>query len=515
MGLIGPYEILEELSPGLHPARGPRRSACMVRLSAPATPTEEAAGPARAMAPQQLLERAAALALAGRSDYWVPVLDSGRAAEQTYCVMPRYAGSIARYLAFASLNEKAVWTVLDRILHGLQEYRQKADRPHGNLTPANILLAETRGEWWRTVRLTDPLSAGELDRETAWRADLCSVGNLLFRMVLQRQPDALEIPSSDTPWVEALGPSGPAWRAFCADLLDRTHPMDLDDAVDRLARLAPRTPAGRRVRRLLFALCPVLILLAVGGWALVNYQSLPQAIRDPAIRLRCLAGVDSYDQEAWRRLCSEYQAWLGGFAERAAARPVAEAWSQHPYLEKLQGLLTEARGEFDPVRIGGETLAYSDLRNSIPEKARECGSYDLVLGGLEHVTAVRGYLGRATAEAGGWEALRYVSGALSERCAQGHWAATAEHLRRLAGALQPPPEAALREPPAPYAGADAIQAVLEWWTGVGLASRRLDERLARMAATGDPLLKRFDEAVADELGKGATRSRGGPANMDQ
>jgi hypothetical protein len=515
MGRIGPYETIEEHSPGLQVARGPRKTACLVRLSAAGPAQDESGGPTRLMSPAQLLARAEAQAKAAGSPYWAPILDSGTLGDQAYCVYRRYPDSITRYLAFTSVGGKAVWTVLDRILCGLREYRQKANRAHGNLTPANVLLGETRGEWWRTAVLSDPLGDGELDAETAWRDDLHSLGHLLFRLVLQRPPDLHEVPSGDEPWVKALGEAGPAWRAFCADLLDRSRAMDLDEAGSRLASLAPRVPAGHRLRRLLFVLCPVLVLLAAGGWALLNYQRLPPAFRDGAIRLRCLAGLSSYDPDAWRRLCDEYHAWLGAFAERAAEAPAGSAWRTHPYLERLLAMLADAKGPFDPAEIGGEALAYSDLRSVVPERARECGSYDLVLGSLTHVETLRAYLDRAATDRGGWDALRYLSGPLADLCAAGQWAATAQHLRGLAKAIPPPVQGSLRDASQAYAGASAIDAAVEWWTTVGSASRELDERIARLQSTGDPALKRFGDAVVGELAKESARSQGSREDNSQ
>jgi len=516
MGRIGPYEILSERAPGLHVARGPRKGTCLVRLSTvPGTDQDEAAVSARAMGPAQVLGRAQAQARAGKSKYWVPILDSGTLAGQAYCVYPHYPDSIQRYLGFTSVSELALWSVLDRLLHGLQEYRVEANRPHGNLTPANILLGQTRGAWWQTVLLSDPLGDGDVDPASGSREDLRNLGVLLFHLVLQRPPDLHEVPAADAPWEAAIGTSGPAWRVLCADLLDRSRSLDLDEVMARVAGLRPRVRAGHRVRSLLIAACPLVLVLAAGLVAVADYQVLPPAARGLVIRLRCLAGIASHDPDAWGHLCDEYHGWLDGFAVRAARPQAAGTWRQYPYLERLLGMLEEAKGAFDPVQIGGEAMAYSDLRSSVPERARECGSYELVLGAQAHADAIRSYLNRAATDLGGWDALRYVTGPLAERCEAGRWTATAEHLRGLRGALAPPASASTADARGGYAGGDAIDAAIEWWTAVGATSQDLDDRTARLSASGDPFLARFGAAVAGELAKGAARSQGTREDIDQ
>ncbi len=149
--------------------------------------------------------------------------------------------------------------ILLGVVDGLLELERLADRAHGNLQPASVLLAGQGSLARVRVRLSDPAPAGEATAQ----ADLHALGRLLYQLVRHRPaPPGGRIAAEDPePW-RALGPNGDAWQALCQRLL--TAPADGSLTLGQVrASLQALTARKRR----LWPLAAAVVLLAAGAGA--------------------------------------------------------------------------------------------------------------------------------------------------------------------------------------------------------------------------------------------------------
>src|SRR5205823_3195087 len=149
---------------------------------------------------------------------------------------------------------------------GLEEIVATAGRPHGNLTPGNVLI-RGRGAALK-VFLADPQEDDRAAARSGVKGDLRALGQVIHQLVLHA-PAASGVSSAlpDKPQWNALAEHGRGWRELCGRLLGAGEP------IASFAQLATQVellkPRPHRVWKRAMVAVGVLAVLAVGGaWTL-------------------------------------------------------------------------------------------------------------------------------------------------------------------------------------------------------------------------------------------------------
>lgn len=184
----------------------------------------------------------------------LPVLDHGL--EETgapYSVMPGCPLSVRRMIeAQSAVPSSLLHTIVMGVLEALEEMSAKRTRPHGHLSPGNILLTPTdkEGQKYR-VALSDPDLSGD-----SYKDDLFTLGRIIYQVVrrTERVPQHLNPPIERTVEWDYLGDEAAGWLEICNLLLATPATADatvLKQAGDAVHQFAHRTAARRRKRELL------------------------------------------------------------------------------------------------------------------------------------------------------------------------------------------------------------------------------------------------------------------------
>ncbi len=214
------------------------------------------------------------------------------------------------------------------VLRGLEELRDGARRPHGNLKPSNILLA-TRGKdaTDAQVALCDPASTA-IALKDGEATDRNRLGQLIHQLVTHEAPaDGLILAS---PAWGAMGPQGAGWQELCEWLLGSGEPgstIDWREIEAHVMALAPSDrplrrspafrPAGSRKTAYAVAACAGLVVLA-------------------------FAAVAFLEARTRREFCQQKSRWLGRFAESSADPQRRKAWEADADLSRVLAELDRA-----------------------------------------------------------------------------------------------------------------------------------------------------------------------------
>ena len=158
--------------------------------------------------------------------------------------------------------------IITSIVHGLIALQKACRRPHGNLKPGNVLIADAASLSQARVLLCDPLPSEYVDPETHGTADLREVAEFIHQLVLHQPTPATkgwQVP--DSPKWNRLGKQAGYWRDLCNRLLNlemRPNAITLEGLAEELDRLpAPRKPVARRALAAGVAVAVLAIALTV------------------------------------------------------------------------------------------------------------------------------------------------------------------------------------------------------------------------------------------------------------
>ena len=250
--------------------------------------------------------------------YWAPVYEQGSAPDGSYYATDKYACSAEELInGHVKLSAGALHNIVTSVVNGLLELKKALGRPHGNLTPGNILISQHSDLPNAEVVLCDPAAGRHLDPEVHWAADVRDVAELIYQLVTFSSSPMLEdrqIPNSEQ-W-RALGKNSDDWRSLCSRLISATlRPGEI--SLEHLAEAIPSPPppsiiASRRARIAAITCAAVMI---------------------PAVCLIIYGG----DIARWyyRRPCEE--AWLKNLRDWAHNNPTAvNVWKKQKNDTKLK-----------------------------------------------------------------------------------------------------------------------------------------------------------------------------------
>jgi hypothetical protein len=288
---------------------------------------------------------------------WAPVHEIGTIptksgggtyrAAGAYALLDRYDRSVQSLIdGRVHITNHDLRTIVAAVLRGLLHIRKRLNRPHGNLKPSNILLADAADLAHATVHLSDIAPDGALTSKSD-RKDLFDLARIIFELVHLRPYDGGTLGRSRE-W-DALGPNGEDWRALCTALLDTgAAPADLD-LEKILARVQTWTARPKKSRMPLLATA-ALILLIVGGSLTAYFLT-----RKPHV---------DFDGPRWEKLCLAYYAWFGDFSKHFADEKVRAQFSSGDYPADIVKLYLDAGKElsrYEPRAIAGKLVSADEL----------------------------------------------------------------------------------------------------------------------------------------------------------
>ena len=267
--------------------------------------------------------------------HWVPVLDTGTAGGNAYCVMPYYPRSAAKLAhAQGGINADTLHAIVIGTLQGLLELRRTQRRPHGNLKSTNILIkaggriAPTDVHLTDLAREEDATIAGEVE-------DLYNLGEVIHELVLGTKfagQHVWPIPPSRE-WSH-LGKKATQWLALCNHLLSpraAENWLRVDDILDDVEPLRPRRKPMRS-RKLWVALAALTVVSGLGVGEYFRYAG------------------------QWRELCADSVDGVGALSSQLARNTPREIAADAYLQERVVRALAEARDrnvKLDPCAIAG------------------------------------------------------------------------------------------------------------------------------------------------------------------
>ena len=164
-------------------------------------------------------------AMANKSEHWAPVYGLGSQGTNAFYVTrlyPRSAQTIIDYKT--DLNSAELKVIMLSAIDGLLDLSTAYHRSHGNLKPANILIADRTKVRDGTVVLTDPDAAAE-DRPSLTRTpDTKAMGELLYGLVTHNPHVTARYPLPKSAKWKQLGSTGKQWFAPVRISSKRGHP---------------------------------------------------------------------------------------------------------------------------------------------------------------------------------------------------------------------------------------------------------------------------------------------------
>jgi hypothetical protein len=340
--------------------------------------------------------------------HWAPIYEAGAARDGAYYVTAYYGRTALKLISGrVKLTSQSLYIIIRSVLRGLAELKQHSGQPHGNLKPTNVLVVGEGEIDEGKIFLTDPASREQLPAADGEGADLASVGELLYQLVLHRPfRGSQSYPIMESPEWARLGKKGEAWRQFCNQLLNPAGSLRIDGALERVEsfRDKKRIFSGRGVRTA--AVVVLVAVVAFVGWRYARFRS------------------------DWKELCLKYDDWYYRLDNDLRADPARlSRLKGDAYLGGALGELQNGGAELDPKKIAGnELLVMSSLAERPPLSVSAVGQTSTALGTLKRF--------ESAISPGQWPFLRE----LAERqnvYEQRHWNSAAAYLHQLVDGVNP------------------------------------------------------------------------------
>ncbi len=299
-----------------------------------------------------------------------------RNASGAYAVLDRYDRSVQSLIdGRVNLNNDDLRNVMAGTIQGLIDLKKIANRPHGNVKPSNILLANAADLAKATVHLSDPAADGALG-PNAGQKDLSDLAKILYELVNLRPYQGGTIGRTKD-WDE-LGPNGEDWRKLCNTLLDPAAPADERNLEKILPVAQTWTAKPKKSKAPILIAASIFLVLVVGGGALWFFTRPPKL---------------DFNQPNWEKLCLSYYAWFGDFSDRMSDDNQKRKFSAAPYPAEIVKLFNDASKDLDkyqPKSIAQKPSSADDLAMHPTDEAKTgYGPYYTKMGDelVDNVTA--------------------------------------------------------------------------------------------------------------------------------
>ena len=137
------------------------------------------------------------------SPCFVPIVGAGSEDRGTWYATRYYPRSVQSLLkAGVALEARDIFHILQGLVHAALHLKRASGRSHGNFKPANIFVEGLRKVRNSRVLVADALAGDHEDMQRFERADLRSIGELLYELVLNRRVDFAQVDVPIEPGLE-------------------------------------------------------------------------------------------------------------------------------------------------------------------------------------------------------------------------------------------------------------------------------------------------------------------------
>lgn len=304
-----------------------------------------------------------------KSKHWAPVHEAKMVPTGAFYATDRYQSSAQKLIAGRTrLDGPGMWAIVHSVYEGLRELQSAAGRPHGSLTPANVLISSVANLPKARIVLADPAADEDLDPGMGELVDLRALGRLIYSLVFFQEFRELGgWPLGESPEWDKLGKQARRWQSLCNQLLDpnaRPGAMTLESIASDL----PKPEGGGGVPG--WAKVAAVLLVLGGAGAGVAVSGVGSTIVKQVQGLFAWGGpVEEEDEngpgaagvasaELWRQWCEVWVAWFDEVHAWAKRVPPDEFASD----ETLAKVLGEAVAsgnwdELNPSMVGGGLIS--------------------------------------------------------------------------------------------------------------------------------------------------------------
>lgn len=191
---------------------------------------------------------------------WLPVLDVGSDEEGLWAVYPYGLVPLSRWLGTITADAGLLRSVVTSIVNALDQLETTEGRPHGNLSPSQILLGGEGPLAGRRLFLAEPVPEQRIDQSPYRNPDLRSLGELIFMLAnrsIRVSPDLMAVPEHFQ-WPR-LGAEERGWKRVCSELLDPQGRFQSGGLV-ALRQEMESFHGGRRFRKALLVASALVLL---------------------------------------------------------------------------------------------------------------------------------------------------------------------------------------------------------------------------------------------------------------
>lgn len=310
-----------------------------------------------------------AAADAKKSKHWAPVYEAKMVPTGAFYATDRYQSSAQKLIAGRTrLDGPGMWAIVHSVYEGLRELQSAAGRPHGSLTPANVLISSVANLPKAKIVLADPAAEEDLDPGMGELVDLRALGRLIYSLVFFQEFRELGgWPLGESPEWDKLGKQARQWQSLCNQLLDpNVRPGSM--TLESIASDFPKPEGGGGVPG--WAKVASVLLLLGGAGAGIAVSGVGSTIVKQVQGLFASGGpVEEEDEdgpvaagvasaELWRQWCEVWVAWFDE-VHAWAKRVPPEEFASDETLAKVLGEAVASGNwdELDPSVVGGGLIS--------------------------------------------------------------------------------------------------------------------------------------------------------------
>jgi len=407
------------------------------------------------------------------AQHWAPVYDCGSNLEGTFYATDKYDRSLQQLIdGRIKVSSQILHTIIESIVKGLIELKEKCGRPHGNLKATNILIVGTGDISQTKIVLSDPLSDEEIDSKVHWDSDLRAIAELIYELITHRSTPTVggwQVPESEE-WGTLLKQSK-SWKNLCNLLLNagvKPGTVTIETVFKELEEIQKAKP-GLSYRW----------LIAAGLGLIVCATVLFMLFRRPP----------PPEKTEWDSLCNQYQTLIDGLRRELADKQVD--WSQAEKLAEIPEKVKLASYPYTIMLDEGK-LYIREIKDH-PEYAEQQKTQD-ALTAIEEISDI---LDPNSPTA--WLSLAKMFNTANTFTNRG-WQGPATYLRNLVEGVKPEPNKPI---------VDNVKTILELsQTGIleniDLSLQTIADYQNTIKSSSDPILVKLDDVYVNNQAAGAT-----------
>ncbi len=409
------------------------------------------------------------------AEHWAPVYDCGSTSDGTFYTTDKYDRSLQQLIdGRVRLSSEDLKALVESVLKGLFELKQKCGRPHGNLKPANVLMGGAGTTSQATIVLSDPLPDEQIDPQIHEDTDLRAIAEFIYQLITHRPLPAMsgwQVPDSQE-WAQ-LGKQASDWRNLCNRLLSariKPEAVTIEALIEELAELKKVKPV-LTPRRIIAAALTVAACITASVVLLRSPPPPPE-------------------RTEWENLCKEYRWWVQGLRQDLAKRSknglkTEVRWSKDPKLGTILQKLELASYPYK-VMLNEGKLYIREIMDH-PEYAEQRKTRDAIAA----IQDIKNFFDPNSGNA--WPLLAEIADAAKNFRERG-WPRPAAYLDDLVESIKPEPNKPVIE------NADVILELSQQGTlkNVDLSLKKIAEYQQTIKSSGDPVLVKLDDLYVNQ-----------------